>query len=122
MKDYFCLHLNCVYLFVCLLVFLIGIPICGRTSADLGVHDHGGIVWDEIAGYFVTMIAVPQSIFWATVGFVLFRLFDIWKPWPIGWFDRRVSGGFGIMVDDLLAGLMACGIIQVILYMEIAPA
>ncbi|MGD2117283.1 MAG: phosphatidylglycerophosphatase A [Chromatiales bacterium] len=109
------------YLLVCVLVFAIGVPICGRASSDLGVHDHSGIVWDEIAGYFVTMIAIPQSLFWATVGFMLFRLFDIWKPWPISWLDRRVSGGFGIMVDDLLAGLMACGLMHLLLYMEITP-
>jgi phosphatidylglycerophosphatase A len=84
-----------------------GIWICDRASRDLGVHDHPGIVWDEIAGYLLTMFAAPAGWLWILVGFVLFRLFDIWKPWPIGWLDRRVSGGFGIMLDDLVAGLFA---------------
>jgi len=96
-----------IYLLVVLLSFVAGIYICGKTSEDLGVHDHSGIVWDEFVGLFVTMIAVPIS--WQSVlaGFVLFRLFDILKPWPISWLDRHVSGGFGIMLDDLLAGVYA---------------
>ncbi|WP_457668688.1 phosphatidylglycerophosphatase A family protein [Thiolapillus sp.] len=92
------------YLWVLVLVILSGIWLCGRTSRDLGVHDHGGIVWDEFAGYFVTMIAAPAGWWWIITGFLLFRLFDIWKPWPIGWLDKRVKGGLGIMVDDLVAG------------------
>jgi len=74
-------------------VILAGIWICGRTSRDLGVHDHGGIVWDEFAGFLVTMIAAPAGWPWVVAGFLLFRLFDILKPWPIGWLDRRVKGG-----------------------------
>lgn len=95
------------YLAVTLLVIAVGIPLCARTARDLGVHDHSGIVWDEIAGFLVTMVAVPVSVWSALAGFLLFRLFDITKPWPIGWLDRRVGGGTGIMVDDLLAGLYA---------------
>jgi phosphatidylglycerophosphatase A len=96
-----------LYLLLTLAMFVIGVRVCGRCSRDLGVHDHGGIVWDEIVGYLVTMIAVPLSWQWILSGFVLFRLFDILKPWPIRWFDRRVHGGFGIMIDDLIAGLFA---------------
>ena len=92
------------YLWVLVLVVLSGIWLCGRTSRDLGVHDHGGIVWDEFAGYFVTMTAAPAGWWWLVIGFLFFRLFDIWKPWPIGWLDKRVQGGLGIMVDDLVAG------------------
>lgn len=103
------------YLAVTLAVCVAGVWICGRTSRDLGVHDHGGIVWDEIAGFLVTMIAAPVS--WPAVlaGFALFRLFDIVKPWPIGWLDARVGGGAGIMVDDLLAGVYALVLLQLFL-------
>ncbi len=96
-----------VYLSLVLAGFLAGIWICGRTSRDLGVHDHGGIVWDEIIGYLLTMTLAPGNWEWVLVGFLLFRFFDILKPWPIRWFDQRMPGGFGIMFDDLLAGLYA---------------
>lgn len=100
------------YLAAVLLASLAGIWICGRTSRDLGVHDHGGIVWDEFAGFWLTMLAAPPGWAWILAGFVLFRLFDIWKPWPISWLDRRVGGGLGIMLDDLLAGLFALVVMQ----------
>lgn len=104
-----------VYVLVVTLLFLLGVPLCERVSRDLGEHDHGGIVWDEIVGLLVTMTAVPVS--WKTViaGFLLFRLFDILKPWPIRWLDRHVGGGFGIMVDDLLAGIFAAAVLQLLL-------
>ena len=102
------------YLVTVVLLFAIGVWLCGVTSHDLGVHDHSGIVWDEIVGYLVTMIAVPDSIAWVIGGFILFRLFDIWKPWPIRWVDRQVSGGFGIMFDDILAGLYALLVLQAV--------
>ncbi|HIF17610.1 MAG TPA: phosphatidylglycerophosphatase A [Cycloclasticus sp.] len=95
------------YLLIMLLVIVSGVWICGKASEDIGVHDHGGIVWDEIAGYLLTMYWVTFSWQNMALGFVLFRLFDILKPWPINWLDRHVEGGFGIMVDDLLAALMA---------------
>ncbi len=100
-----------VYLGVVIAVSLLGFYLCGKTAHDMGVHDHQGIVWDEMAGYWLTMTALPASWPWALAGFVLFRLFDIWKPWPIRWVDRHVGGGFGIMVDDLLAGLLAWAIL-----------
>jgi len=78
------------------------------------VHDHGSIVWDEIAGMFVTFLFVPISASSLFIGLVLFRLFDILKPWPIGIIDKRLHGGTGIMLDDLLAGAMACGCLHVI--------
>lgn len=101
-----------VYLVLTLAAFVIGIWLCGRTSRDLGVHDHGGIVWDEFVGYWITMIAVPADWIWALLGFILFRLFDIWKPWPIRPVDRRVHGGLGIMLDDVLAGVFAALVLQ----------
>jgi len=103
-----------VYLSITALVMLAGVAICGIAARDLGTHDHPGIVWDEIAGYLVTMIAVPTGWAWVLAGFVLFRLFDIWKPWPIGWLDRRVSGGLGIMLDDLAAGVVALICLQLV--------
>lgn len=93
-----------VYLLVLVLATLIGIWLCDKSSKDLGVHDHPGIVWDEFCGFWLTMIAAPAGWLWILTGFVLFRVFDILKPWPIRWLDKHVHGGLGIMVDDLLAG------------------
>ncbi len=95
------------YLLATLLLAGIGIWICGRTSRLIGVDDHPGIVFDEIVGYLVTMIAAPKGWQWVVLGFVLFRIFDIAKPWPVRLADRRVHGGFGIMLDDVLAGIYA---------------
>lgn len=105
------------YIFVVLLVSLAGIYICDKSASMMGEHDHPGIVWDEFAGYFVTMIAVPFEWVWVLLGFGLFRLFDILKPQPIGWLDKHVKGGLGIMVDDLLAGLMAAGCLHLIIWL-----
>lgn len=104
-----------LYLLITLMLALLGIWLCGRTARELGVHDHSGIVWDEIVGYLITMIAVPAQWPWVLAGFLLFRLFDILKPWPIGWADRRVQGGLGIMLDDVLAALYALLILQLAL-------
>jgi phosphatidylglycerophosphatase A len=95
------------YIAMLLVSFGIGVWLCERTSRDLGVHDHGGIVWDEFVGYWLTMLAAPAGWHWVVVGFLLFRLFDILKPFPIGYFDRQVKGGFGIMLDDVLAAVYA---------------
>lgn len=95
------------YVAVVAVVCLAGIWLCGSTARDLDVHDHPGIVWDEIAGYLLTMIGAPSGWFWVLAGFLLFRLFDIWKPWPICELDSQVDGGLGIMLDDLLAGVYA---------------
>ncbi len=96
---------------------IIGIPVCGRTAQLMGVHDDGRIVWDEFVGQ--SMVLMPMlalghlsilnsmTLFNLLIAFALFRLFDIWKPWPIRYFDRSVHGGFGIMFDDILAGLIA---------------
>lgn len=104
------------YLALVLAFFLFGVWLCDRSSKMLGVHDHGGIVWDEIVGYLITMIAAPAGWEWVIVGFILFRIFDIFKPWPIAYLDRHVSGGFGIMVDDILAGVYAMLILQLLSY------
>lgn len=107
-----CFLLLCQLPFSYYLLFLIaatglGIWLCDKTARDLRVHDHPGIVWDEMVGYWITMLCMPATIINVVTGFLLFRLFDIWKPFPIRWFDRKVKGGFGIMIDDVVAGLMA---------------
>ena len=105
-----------LYLLICIAAFFIGIWLCQSTSKALGIHDHSGIVWDEIVGFLLTMIAVPGEWYWVLTGFVLFRLFDIWKPWPIRYFDRGVHGGLGIMLDDVLAAVYASIILQLLVY------
>ncbi len=100
------------YLLVVTAMFFIGVWLCDRTSKDLGVHDHGGIVWDEWVGFLLTLWLAPAGPGWLIGGFVLFRIFDIWKPWPIGWLDRRVGGGWGIMLDDIVAGLYGLMLLQ----------
>lgn len=91
--------------------FLSGIWVCGASAKKLGVHDHGGIVWDEVAGYWLAMLAAPAGWQGVVAGFLLFRLFDVWKPWPIRLADRRVGGGFGIMLDDALAGALTAAML-----------
>lgn len=104
------------YVLVTLAICAVGPWICGRTSRDMGVHDSGHIVWDEFAGLFIALLALPVSLGSAVLGFLAFRLFDIWKPWPISWLDRNVKGGTGIMVDDILAGIFAAALMQVLLH------
>ena len=84
-----------------------GIWICGESSRRLGIHDHGGIVWDEIAGMYVVLIVAPTTVWAWILAFGLFRAFDIVKPWPIRDLDHRLQGGVGIMLDDLVAALYA---------------
>lgn len=105
-----------LYLLTCLLVFVLGWWACQHASRRLGVHDHSGIVIDEVAGYLVTMIGAPLDLYWILAGFILFRGFDIIKPWPIGWLDRHVHTGFGIMIDDIAAGIMALACLQALAY------
>ena len=93
------------------LAFLAGISICERASQRLGVHDHGGIVWDEFVGIWLVLVLVPFHWGWWLAAFVAFRFFDVIKPWPIGWLDRKVHGGFGIMVDDLIAAIYAVAVL-----------
>jgi len=100
-----------VKLIILVLVSVLGIWICGKSAELLGEHDHGSIVWDELAGFYLTMIFIPFSWAGLVVGFVLFRLFDIIKPWPIKQLDAQVHGGLGIMLDDIIAGLFAGGLL-----------
>lgn len=94
-----------------------GVWLCGESARRLGQHDHPGIVWDEIAGYLLAMLAAPPGWPWIVAGFCLFRLFDIWKPWPIRDLDHGLSGGAGIMLDDLVAGGYAAAVMLTVRFM-----
>ncbi len=102
------------YLSVVLMLAVIGVLVCGRAGRALGVTDHPGIVWDEIVGLLITMTATPPSWRSLVLGFTLFRLFDILKPWPVAGIDRRVAGGLGVMLDDVVAGLYALACLQIL--------
>ncbi|HSS46310.1 MAG TPA: phosphatidylglycerophosphatase A [Burkholderiales bacterium] len=84
-------------------LFILGWWICGKTGKDLGVHDYGGIVWDEIVAFLLVLYFTPDTLLWQAFAFLLFRIFDVLKPPPIGYFDQTVHGGFGVMLDDLIA-------------------
>jgi phosphatidylglycerophosphatase A len=100
-----------VHLAFAVLAAIFGIYVCGESAKRLGAHDHPGIVWDEITGFAVTMLTVPGTFYWVVAGFALFRLFDISKPWPIREADHSLSGGLGIMLDDVIAGIFASAIL-----------
>ena len=104
------------YILVCAVLLIIGIWASQVYSDFLGVHDHGSIVWDEVVGYLITMTATPAEWHWIILGFILFRLFDILKPWPINLLDKYVQGGFGIMIDDVLAGIYGAIVLLTIQY------
>ncbi len=93
-------------------MFAMGVWLCQVTERDLGVHDHPSIVWDEIVGYLITMFMAPMGWQWIVLGFFLFRIFDIWKPFPIRTLERRIRGGFGNMFDDALAGIYSLLVLQ----------
>ncbi|MFU8897205.1 MAG: phosphatidylglycerophosphatase A [Gammaproteobacteria bacterium] len=87
------------------LMFGVGVWLCHESARRLGAHDHPAIVWDEIVGYLALMLVLPAGWGWALAGFVVFRFFDIVKPWPIRQLDHGVPGGLGIMVDDVMAAV-----------------
>jgi phosphatidylglycerophosphatase A len=95
------------------LITAAGFWLCGESARRVGVDDHPGIVWDEIAALYLVLLSVPASPAWWASAFVLFRVFDIWKPWPIRDLDHRLHGGLGIMLDDLAAGLYAASILAI---------
>ncbi len=101
---------------LCLLLFIVGIKICDVTERELGIQDYGGIVWDEIVAMMLVLAFVPQTVFWWLFAFALFRLFDAVKPWPIRWFDARVHGGFGIMLDDVIAAGFTLLVLQLMMW------
>ncbi|MCL5260297.1 MAG: phosphatidylglycerophosphatase A [Gammaproteobacteria bacterium] len=117
---YFLMQMLPLYFYGPLIVlfFGVGVWICDITMRDLGVYDHPSIVWDEVVGYLLTMIIAPVSIIWAIVGFALFRLFDIWKPWPINLVDEKLQNGLGIMLDDVLAAIYAAFTLELIVWLK----
>jgi phosphatidylglycerophosphatase A len=104
------------YLVLTVIAFIVGIWICQKSADWLGKEDPSAVVWDEIVGYLVTMITAPQGWQWVALGFVLFRFFDILKPWPISLADKELHGGFGIMLDDVIAGVFAAVCLQGVQY------
>lgn len=106
-----------VWLSLCVLLLgsWFGIWLCEQVSKDIGAEDHGAIVFDEIIGFAITMWAVPLQWWTLLLGFVLFRLLDIAKPGPVGWCDRQLNGGMGVMMDDIVAGVLACGLMHGVL-------
>ncbi|RKZ77662.1 MAG: phosphatidylglycerophosphatase A [Gammaproteobacteria bacterium] len=108
-----------VYLVIILVAFIAGIWICQQSADWIGKDDPSAVVWDEIVGYLITMIVAPSGWQWLLLGFVLFRFFDIVKPWPISWADRSLHGGFGIIVDDVIAGLFAWATMQIIYVIQV---
>lgn len=108
-------------LLLTLAVCLLGFWLCDKTARDMQIHDHPAIVWDEVAGMMITMLAVPITLPNLVVGFALFRLFDITKPWPIRYFDKQVHGGIGIMLDDIVAGIFSLAALQALIYFGLLP-
>ena len=106
-------------LLVIVLGFALGVWACGMAGRALGVDDHRALVWDEFVGLWIALLPALLAPWWAVViGFALFRLFDVWKPWPIRWLDRRVKGGMGVMIDDVVAGAFAAIVLALGLYLQ----
>lgn len=101
-----------IYLAVTVLLNLVGIYLCQVANRDFGTTDHPGATWDEIAAFLIVMIGVPVTWYYLLAGFILFRFFDIAKPGPIGWIDKNVHGGLGVMLDDILAAIFSLMILQ----------
>jgi phosphatidylglycerophosphatase A len=110
-------HATWMQLIIIALLFIFGISICSKTAQALGTPDHGSIVWDEIVAMMLVLAFTPATVFWWCVAFILFRLFDIWKPFPIQYCDQKIKGGFGVMFDDVLAAIYAILFIQVSLWL-----
>ncbi|MCO6523436.1 MAG: phosphatidylglycerophosphatase A [Candidatus Schmidhempelia sp.] len=103
------------YWLVIAVAFIVGCWICHKTAEDMGVDDPGSIVWDEFIGMWITLFFIPEHSWqWILVAFLAFRCFDIFKPWPIRWFDRQVKGGIGIMLDDVIAAVFAVVIVVIL--------
>ena len=99
---------------IIVVAFAIGVYACQKATDAIGIDDHGGIVWDEFVGMFITVACLPNTLAWLIAGFVVFRIFDIWKPWPIGPIDAKLKGGLGIMLDDVIAGVFALVVLKLI--------
>lgn len=107
-----------LYVATLLFGFAVGVWACHEASRAIGVADHRSLVWDEFVGQWVALLPllVVDAPWWMIIpGFVLFRVFDVWKPWPICWLDHRVKGGMGVMLDDVVAGVFAASVLAFIL-------
>jgi phosphatidylglycerophosphatase A len=105
-----------INLLVIVVGFFIGVWACDVAGRAVGVDDHRSLVWDEFIGQWIALLPALLAPWWAVVvGFGLFRLFDVWKPWPIRWFDRHLKGGLGVMADDVIAGVFAAVVLWAIL-------
>ena len=96
-------------------LFVLGVWVCEVTGRHLGIADHGSMVWDEVVAFLLVLAIIPATFAWQLAGFALFRLFDIAKPPPIRWLETRFKGGWGVMIDDLLAAgytLLALAAVQ----------
>lgn len=106
-----------IYGAVLLFSAIAGVWICGEAARRMGRDDPGSIVWDEWVGLWITLAAAPMEWIWVLLGFLLFRVFDILKPWPVGWLDRHFRGGLGIMLDDIVAGCMAAACLNIAMFL-----
>lgn len=102
------------YITLVVIITIASMWLCERVSREIKEHDHQGMCLDEIVGYLVTMTGAPHGLTWIILGFILFRIFDIWKPWPIDYIDTRVGGGFGMILDDVLAGIYSILILKLL--------
>jgi phosphatidylglycerophosphatase A len=106
------------YALALFIAFALGVWACAWIVRQLRIADPGFAVWDEFVGLWIALaplVGMPHSWVWIALGFILFRIFDIWKPWPVSWADRHVAGGFGVMLDDVVAGLYAAVVLVVML-------
>nr|WP_314764932.1 phosphatidylglycerophosphatase A [uncultured Neisseria sp.] len=101
---------------LCVVLFFWGVRICSHTERELGIQDYGGIVWDEIVAMLLVLAFVPFKWKWWLAAFVLFRVFDAVKPWPIKWFDARIHGGLGIMLDDIIAAFFTLFVLNAVMW------
>jgi phosphatidylglycerophosphatase A len=99
------------YLAFLVVAFALGVWVSAYAVRKLRIADPGVIVWDEFVGQWLALALAPHDWKWIIIGFILFRLFDVWKPWPVSWADRTIKGGLGVMLDDVLAGLYAATIV-----------
>lgn len=97
-----------IYWIVIVVAFVIGIYLCQKTADDMECHDPGSIVWDEFVGVWIVLFFIPTLNWqWVLIAFITFRIFDMWKVWPISWFDKNIKGGLGIMLDDVIAAIIS---------------
>lgn len=107
------------YFVLVVVLFVLAVLISEKVSREIEVHDHPGMCLDEFIGYFITMFHAPSGWIWILLGFIFFRFFDIWKPWPIYILDQKIHGGLGMIVDDAVAGLFSLILIQIISFVLI---